>query len=66
MIADISFGLTLYFGLCAIPQCFTQTAETSSEKDTKEKEWLEKLFGECEDEFCVTFGVYDGKYKASL
>uniref|UniRef100_A0A3B4UZZ1 NF-kappa-B inhibitor-like protein 1 n=1 Tax=Seriola dumerili TaxID=41447 RepID=A0A3B4UZZ1_SERDU len=24
-----------------------------------EKEWLEKLFGECEDEFCETFGVYD-------
>uniref|UniRef100_A0A667XES7 NF-kappa-B inhibitor-like protein 1 n=1 Tax=Myripristis murdjan TaxID=586833 RepID=A0A667XES7_9TELE len=26
-----------------------------------EKEWLEKLFGECEDEFCESFGVYDGK-----
>uniref|UniRef100_A0A8D3DKL3 NF-kappa-B inhibitor-like protein 1 n=1 Tax=Scophthalmus maximus TaxID=52904 RepID=A0A8D3DKL3_SCOMX len=26
-----------------------------------EKEWQEKLFGECEDEFCETFGVYDGK-----
>ncbi|XP_071769670.2 NF-kappa-B inhibitor-like protein 1 [Centroberyx gerrardi] len=24
-----------------------------------EKEWMEKLFGECEDEFCDTFGVYD-------
>ncbi|KAF6725963.1 NF-kappa-B inhibitor-like protein 1 [Oryzias melastigma] len=24
-----------------------------------EKEWLEKLFGECEDEFCENFGVYD-------
>ncbi|KAM8872126.1 NF-kappa-B inhibitor-like protein 1 [Synchiropus picturatus] len=24
-----------------------------------EKEWMEKLFGECEDEFCETFGVYD-------
>ncbi|AWP15206.1 nuclear factor of kappa light polypeptide enhancer in B-cells inhibitor-like 1-like [Scophthalmus maximus] len=24
-----------------------------------EKEWQEKLFGECEDEFCETFGVYD-------
>uniref|UniRef100_A0A3B5BDN3 NF-kappa-B inhibitor-like protein 1 n=1 Tax=Stegastes partitus TaxID=144197 RepID=A0A3B5BDN3_9TELE len=24
-----------------------------------EKAWLEKLFGECEDEFCETFGVYD-------
>nr|XP_015796701.2 NF-kappa-B inhibitor-like protein 1 [Nothobranchius furzeri] len=28
------------------------------EADT-EKEWLEKLFGECEDEFSETFGVYD-------
>lgn len=26
-----------------------------------EKEWLEKLFGECEDEFFETFGAYDGK-----
>lgn len=26
-----------------------------------EKEWLEKLFGECEDELFETFGVYDGK-----
>jgi len=33
-----------------------------SEKDP-EKEWMEKLFGECEDEFCETFGVYDGKLK---
>ncbi|XP_076019668.1 NF-kappa-B inhibitor-like protein 1 [Genypterus blacodes] len=24
-----------------------------------EKEWMEKLFGECEDEFSETFGVYD-------
>uniref|UniRef100_A0A3B4XYE7 NF-kappa-B inhibitor-like protein 1 n=1 Tax=Seriola lalandi dorsalis TaxID=1841481 RepID=A0A3B4XYE7_SERLL len=31
-------------------------AETSK---YPEKEWLEKLFGECEDEFCETFGVYD-------
>lgn len=28
-----------------------------------EKEWMEKLFGECEDEFCETFGVYDGKFE---
>lgn len=28
-----------------------------------EKEWQEKLFGECEDEFCETFGVYDGKFE---
>lgn len=31
-----------------------------------EKEWLEKLFGECEDEFCETFGVYDGNFKLIL
>ncbi|XP_044031084.1 NF-kappa-B inhibitor-like protein 1 [Siniperca chuatsi] len=39
----------------------TETAENTSrptEQDS-EKEWLEKLFGECEDEFCETFGVYD-------
>ncbi|KAJ0057145.1 hypothetical protein NL108_002076, partial [Boleophthalmus pectinirostris] len=24
-----------------------------------EKEWMEKLFDECEDEFFETFGVYD-------
>lgn len=28
-----------------------------------EKEWMEKLFDECEDEFCESFGVYDGKSK---
>lgn len=27
-----------------------------------EKEWMEKLFGECEDEFYETFGVYDGNF----
>lgn len=26
-----------------------------------EKEFLEKLFDECKDEFYETFGVYDGK-----
>ncbi|XP_020485512.2 NF-kappa-B inhibitor-like protein 1 [Labrus bergylta] len=39
----------------------TQTAENMnhpSEVDP-EKEWVDKLFGECEDEFCETFGVYD-------
>ncbi|XP_059213759.1 NF-kappa-B inhibitor-like protein 1 [Centropristis striata] len=39
----------------------TKTAENMnrpSERDP-EKEWLEKLFGECEDEFSETFGVYD-------
>lgn len=28
-----------------------------------EKEWMEKLFDECEDEFYESFGVYDGKFK---
>lgn len=26
-----------------------------------EKEWMEKIFDECEDEFYESFGVYDGK-----
>ncbi|XP_029922025.1 NF-kappa-B inhibitor-like protein 1 [Myripristis murdjan] len=35
-------------------------ANTSSPPEADpEKEWLEKLFGECEDEFCESFGVYD-------
>ncbi|KAM7369055.1 hypothetical protein PAMP_013354 [Pampus punctatissimus] len=38
-----------------------ETAENTSRqpKADPEKEWMEKLFGECEDEFCETFGVYD-------
>ncbi|KAM9841795.1 NF-kappa-B inhibitor-like protein 1 [Aulostomus maculatus] len=36
----------------------TVNAGCSTEREA-EKEWLEKLFGECEDEFCETFGVYD-------
>lgn len=32
-----------------------------SEKDPQ-KEWIEKLFGECVDEFHETFGVYDGTF----
>ncbi|KAK9532633.1 hypothetical protein VZT92_010008 [Zoarces viviparus] len=38
-----------------------KTAENMSRPSEKdpEKEWMEKLFGECEDEFCDTFGVYD-------
>lgn len=28
-----------------------------------EKEWMEKLFDECEDEFYESFGVYDGKFE---
>lgn len=45
-----------------------QTAENMSRPSERdpEKEWLEKLFGECEDEFCETFGVYDGKFKLFL
>ncbi|CAJ1070493.1 NF-kappa-B inhibitor-like protein 1 [Xyrichtys novacula] len=39
----------------------TKPAENMSHppETDPEKEWLEKLFGECEDEFCETFGVYD-------
>ncbi|XP_031711632.1 NF-kappa-B inhibitor-like protein 1 [Anarrhichthys ocellatus] len=38
-----------------------KTAENMSRPSERdpEKEWMEKLFGECEDEFCDTFGVYD-------
>ncbi|XP_040054365.2 NF-kappa-B inhibitor-like protein 1 isoform X1 [Gasterosteus aculeatus] len=38
-----------------------ETAENMSRPSERdpEKEWMEKLFGECEDEFCETFGVYD-------
>ncbi|TDH02037.1 hypothetical protein EPR50_G00168700 [Perca flavescens] len=35
-----------------------ENMSSPSERDP-EKEWQEKLFGECEDEFCETFGVYD-------
>lgn len=48
-----------------ISSCSSQTVgnmSRPSERDP-EKEWLEKLFGECEDEFNETFGVYDGKFK---
>ncbi|KAF7665370.1 hypothetical protein LDENG_00145200 [Lucifuga dentata] len=31
----------------------------SSSEVNLEKEWMEKLFGECEDEFFESFGVYD-------
>ncbi|XP_015242768.1 PREDICTED: NF-kappa-B inhibitor-like protein 1 [Cyprinodon variegatus] len=39
----------------------SQAAENMSRppKADPEKEWLEKLFGECEDEFFETFGAYD-------
>lgn len=42
-----------------------QTAENMSRPSERdpEKEWMEKLFGECEDEFCETFGVYDGTFE---
>ncbi|GAA6217031.1 NF-kappa-B inhibitor-like protein 1 [Lates japonicus] len=38
-----------------------ETAQNMSRpsETNPEKEWLEKLFGECEDEFYETFGVYD-------
>ncbi|XP_078127878.1 NF-kappa-B inhibitor-like protein 1 [Sander vitreus] len=35
-----------------------ENMSSPTERDP-EKEWQEKLFGECEDEFCETFGVYD-------
>lgn len=28
-----------------------------------EKQWKEKLLGECQDEFFETFGQYDGKFE---
>lgn len=28
-----------------------------------EKEWMDKVFDECMDEFSESFGVYDGKSK---
>ncbi|XP_069020504.1 NF-kappa-B inhibitor-like protein 1 [Embiotoca jacksoni] len=39
----------------------SETAGNMSRPGTTnpEKEWVEKLFGECEDEFSETFGVYD-------
>ncbi|RVE65742.1 hypothetical protein OJAV_G00119560 [Oryzias javanicus] len=38
----------------------SEGAETTGRPQADpEKEWLEKLFGECEDEFCENFGVYD-------
>lgn len=41
---------------------FKPSANTSRRAEIDpEKEWAEKLFGECEDEFFETFGVYDGK-----
>ncbi len=47
---------------------FLQTAGNMSHpsETDPEKEWLEKLFDECEDEFCETFGVYDGTFKLIL
>lgn len=42
---------------------FSQTGQNMDRprETNQEKEWLEKLFGECEDEFFETFGAYDGK-----
>ncbi|KAM4528084.1 NF-kappa-B inhibitor-like protein 1 [Odontesthes bonariensis] len=39
----------------------SETADNMSHQPgaDPEKEWVEKLFGECEDEFCETFGAYD-------
>lgn len=57
----LRFTLQLY----AICFSFLQTAEHLSRPSVvdPEKAWLEKLFDECEDEFCETFGVYDGKFR---
>ncbi len=35
---------------------------TSSHVDP-EKQWREKLLGECQEEFFETFGQYDGKFE---
>eukprot|EP00066_Takifugu_rubripes_P013902 XP_011603168.1 PREDICTED: NF-kappa-B inhibitor-like protein 1 [Takifugu rubripes] len=35
------------------------TENTSSSSIDPEKEWMDKVFGECLDEFCESFGVYD-------
>ncbi|XP_061554225.1 NF-kappa-B inhibitor-like protein 1 [Phycodurus eques] len=35
-----------------------QGASSTSQADM-ERDWIEKLFGECQDEFSETFGVYD-------
>ncbi|XP_077353165.1 NF-kappa-B inhibitor-like protein 1 [Festucalex cinctus] len=32
---------------------------SSQSQDDMERDWMDKLFGECMDEFCETFGVYD-------
>ncbi|XP_068190573.1 NF-kappa-B inhibitor-like protein 1 [Antennarius striatus] len=37
----------------------TKSKMSHRSEGNPEEEWLEKLFGECEDEFCETFGVYD-------
>ncbi|XP_026194812.1 NF-kappa-B inhibitor-like protein 1 [Anabas testudineus] len=37
----------------------TETGQNMTTETDPEKVWMEKLFGECEDEFFETFGVYD-------
>ncbi|XP_054613230.1 NF-kappa-B inhibitor-like protein 1 [Dunckerocampus dactyliophorus] len=37
----------------------TAASTSTRSEDDPERDWMEKLFGECEDEFCETFGVYD-------
>ncbi|XP_018600695.2 NF-kappa-B inhibitor-like protein 1 [Scleropages formosus] len=36
--------------------------EGSPEQNDAESQWREKLFGECQDEFCETFGQYDDDF----
>lgn len=38
----------------------TTNSSTSYDNDP-EKDWRDKLFDECQDEFFETFGQYDGK-----
>ncbi|XP_061732301.1 NF-kappa-B inhibitor-like protein 1 [Nerophis ophidion] len=37
----------------------TPASTSGPPKADPERDWMEKLFGECEDEFCENFGVYD-------
>lgn len=44
--------------------CSLQPAENMRRSSIDpEKEWMDKVFDECMDEFSESFGVYDGKAK---
>lgn len=51
--------LSLYLTLLQQPSQPTDNMNGASVDP--EKEWMEKLFDENFDEFCESFGVYDGK-----